>query len=217
MIRIMLLDDHQLVREGTKALLELEDDIEVVGESGEAEAFLSSVGIHKPDIAIVDLLIDDHMDGYPLIEHLNAKYPEVSILVVSMFTDKEYVKRAFSAGALGYVPKKEAANSLIKGVRSIYAGEHFISPVITRSLFETINTSDQRPPKSHYALTRREQEIFSLLGLGKTRKEISLLLKIKESTVGTHFENMKDRLNLKNISELVHMAIAQEIGSNHLK
>lgn len=212
MIRIVLLDDHQLVREGTKILLESEEDMRVVGEAGDPPSFLQLLEHCPAEVAIVDLLLDDRMSGFSLIEEVHRIYPEMRILVVSMFESREYVQRAFDSGASGYVPKKEAADSLIQGVRTLYSGRSFISPLITEAFVH------QRPAQKRAivrdritGLTRREEEIFHLLGEGKSRKDIAALLNINQSTVGTHFENMKMKLELDNLTELVHKAIAWHV------
>lgn len=209
MITIVLFDDHQLVREGTKVLLESENDMEVVGATGGQQELMTMLSDLQPRVVIVDLLIDDNLIGFELIKKIHTVYPAVKILVVSMLANKEYTQLAFQAGALGYVPKIEASNSLIEGVRAIIAGNYYISPVLIKSyVLQTGGQEETSEQALEKLLTKREYEIFSLLGEGKSRQEISEILSINQSTVGSHFENIKMKLQIEKLPELVHKAIS---------
>ncbi|ELP63126.1 response regulator [Streptomyces turgidiscabies] len=193
-IRILIVDDHAVVREGLRALLEMFPDIDIVGEAADGRAALARLSELRvadiiPDVAIVDMHMP-HMDGAATISRIVADHPEVSVLVLTSFDDDQLVRRALAAGCQGYLLKDAAPDELVAAVRGVYAGEMPIDPAVTRVL--------TRPPDADHrridALTRREREVLGLLTHGLSNREISSVLVISERTARTHVCNILAKL-----------------------
>lgn len=207
MIRIILMDDHQMVRDGMKVVLESAGDIAVIGESSEPEELEKLLTVRQPDVVILDLVIGRLLVGFNVLETLQAKYPEVKFLIVSMLGDREYSERAFKLGASGFLPKREAATELIEAVRTIARGQFYLSPDITRQMISHFRRHEYEFTEDLSMLTKREREIFLTLGTGKASREIAETLGISFSTVGTHLENIKQKMGANSMNELNHRAM----------
>ena len=142
MIHIILIDDHQMVRDGMKAVFEAAGDIEVIGETGNPRELEHLIAVKKPDIVVLDLVIDNQLVGFELLETLHGAYPSVKFLVVSMLGDREYSERAFRLGASGFLPKREAAAGLVEAVRVISRDELYISPDVARQMISRLCRHD---------------------------------------------------------------------------
>lgn len=208
MIRIILMDDHQMVRDGMKAVLESVGDIEVIGEAGEPAGLRRLLAVKHPDVVLLDLVIGNQLVGFDLLEELHNEYSELQFLVVSMLGDREYSERAFKAGAKGFLPKREAAAGLIDAVRTIARGDYYLSPDIARLMISHLQRHEYEFSEDLGVLTRREREIFLALGTGKASREIADALGISFSTVGTHLENIKQKMGAVTTIELSRRAMA---------
>jgi DNA-binding NarL/FixJ family response regulator len=207
MIRIMLMDDHQMVRDGMKVVLESAGDIVVIGEASEPDELKKLLAVRQPDVVVLDLVIGRLLVGFDVLEVLHAKYPEVKFLIVSMLGDREHSERAFKLGASGFLPKREAAIELLEAVRMISKGQFYLSPDITRQMISHFRRHEYEFSENLGMLTKREREIFLTLGTGKTSREIAEVLGISFSTVGTHLENIKQKMGAISMNELSRRAM----------
>jgi DNA-binding NarL/FixJ family response regulator len=205
--RILIVDDHPLVREGLIGLLAAEKDFAVCGEaSGIAEA-RGIVDSLKPDVAIIDLTLSDG-SGMELIKELKAKCRNIKLLVVSMHDESLFAERALRAGAVGYVSKQEASRTIVQAVRTILAGKLYLSPnmtdlVVQRAFISGLDLS--RPPVER--LTEREREVFESIGVGLSSRQIAAKLEVSPKTVESHRENIKAKLELTTAAELTRYAV----------
>jgi DNA-binding NarL/FixJ family response regulator len=205
--RILIVDDHPLVREGLIGLLAAQSDFVVCGEaSGVAEA-RQIVASTRPDVAIIDLTLNDGT-GIELIKDLRAKYPAIKLLVLSMHDESLYAERALRAGAVGYVSKHEASRTIVQAVRTILAGKLYLSPNMTELVVQRAFVAGadlSRPPVDR--LTEREREVFELIGQGLSSRQIAVKLEVSPKTVETHREHIKEKLELTTSTELTRYAV----------
>jgi DNA-binding NarL/FixJ family response regulator len=205
--RILIVDDHPLVREGLIGLLAAEKDFVVCGEaSGIAEA-RRIVDTLKPDVVIIDLTLSDG-SGMELIKEFKAKCRNIKLLVVSMHDESLFAERALRAGAVGYVSKQEASRTIVQAVRTILAGKLYLSPnmtdlVVQRAFISGLDLS--RPPVER--LTEREREVFESIGVGLSSRQIAAKLEVSPKTVESHRENIKAKLELTTAAELTRYAV----------
>ncbi|MBN1314595.1 MAG: response regulator transcription factor [Anaerolineales bacterium] len=206
-IQVILADDHRIVRKGCRALLNEENDIQVVGEATDGREALQLVDKLHPDVLVTDLQMPG-MQGLEAIRRLKQSGSPVGVLVLTMHKDTESILRALRGGAAGYVLKDAAVSDLVQGIRTVYQGEIFLSPsiatqVITR-LMEGLGDEDITSPLE--LLTDREREILQLLAEGRSRQEISDLLSVSPKTVDSHRANLMNKLDLNNEAALVRFA-----------
>jgi DNA-binding NarL/FixJ family response regulator len=211
--KVLLVDDHPIVRERLGELIALEADLEVCGEAEDANEALQSAEASNPDIAIVDISLKDSY-GIELIKDLKERHPNLPVLVVSMHEESMYAERALRAGAKGYLNKQEATKKVIPAIRQILAGQVFVSEAMAANLLQKVATG--RAPVTQGGspidvMTDRELEIFQLLGEGKSAREIGTTLKISVKTVEAHREHIKQKLNLKTSNELLRYAIESRL------
>lgn len=213
-IRVVLVDDHAVVREGLKSLLNRENDILVVGESGDAAEVPAVVAELQPDVVIMDLQLGRGQDGVELTRALLKKQPQLKVIILSMYDDEELVFRALGAGAKGYVLKRAGVGDLLAAIRLVIKGEAFLDPQIARRVIEGLQ---QRLPAARDAkddtpdLTEREVEVLRLIAEGLTNAEIARRLFISIKTVQAHRANLMQKLDLHDRVELVKYAIKKGI------
>src|SRR5687767_3863234 len=191
--KVLLVDDHPIVRERLGELIAHEEDLEVCGEAEDARGALQAAEASKPDIAIVDISLKDSY-GIELIKDLKERHPDLPVLVVSMHEESMYAERALRAGAKGYLNKQEATKKVIPAIRQVLAGQVFVSDAMAAGLLQKVATgraSATQGGKPIDVLTDRELEIFQLLGEGKSAREIGKTLKISVKTVEAHREHIK--------------------------
>lgn len=202
MIRIVLADDHQLVRDGLRAMLELQDDMTVVGDVADGVEALAAIARHRPDVAVLDIQMP-RLDGLAVIEKLAAsREPGPPILVLTTYEDDEYVFRALRAGAAGFLLKDVPREQLLHAVRVVAEGAELLSPTITRRLVERF----MRAPSAQRALdhlTDREVDVLRLVGRGLSNKEIAAELVLGESTVKTHLGSIFAKCGLRDRAQAV--------------
>jgi DNA-binding NarL/FixJ family response regulator len=203
MIRVVVVDDHAVVRSGLRLLLDAQDDIETVGEAESAERAVFEVLAQKPDVVLMDLV----MPGQGGIEGMPAVLPESRVLVLSMQDDPRYVREAFAAGASGYVLKEAADTELVTAVRAVAHGERYVHP----SLGARMVTADAEAAARADAdpLSEREHEVLRLLALGHTNQEIAARLYISVRTAETHRAHIMQKLRLTSRADLVRYALAE--------
>ena len=213
-LRILLADDHIVMRSGLRALLDRQPNLEVVGESENGRETIALAASLKPDVVVMDV-------GMPILNGIEAtqtivtQCPTIAVVILSMHADESYVMRALKAGARGYLLKDSAAADLIGAIQAISQGKSFFSPKVSRILAEDyVRVLKQRDAVDTYdLLTSREREILQLLAEGKANKEVATALNISPYTVETHRGHILQKLNLHNSAELVLYAVRKGIIS----
>lgn len=203
LLRIMLVDDHAVVRMGFRALLDTTADLRVVSECGSGEEALRRYAEAKPDVVVLDLSMDG-MGGLETLSRLLAKEPEARVLVLSAHEDTSHPRRALQAGALGYLTKRSAADALNEAIRQVAARKVYLEPTLAR---EIVLQQVARQGNPLEALTAREFEVFVMLARGRSVAEIAEVLFLSPRTVGTHLYNIKQKLGAANAAELTLIAI----------
>lgn len=211
-MRVLLADDHGIVRRGMRALLEDEPDIELVGEAADGRDALRLALDLKPDIAIIDIAMP-LLNGIDLTAQAVKQLPNLKAIILSMHADETYVLRALTAGAKAYLLKEATEEDLVPAIRAVAARKSYFSPAISKILLEDyLRNLQQRGLEDSYdLLTEREREILQLLAQGRTNKEVASLLDIGLSTVETHRSNFMQKLNLHNTAEIVLYAVRKGI------
>jgi two-component system, NarL family, invasion response regulator UvrY len=202
-IKVMLVDDHAVVRMGFKMLLETTDDIKVIAEAENGENAIKSFMEHKPDVIVMDITMPG-MGGMEAIERILSKESSAKILVLSAHEDSVHPKRVLNAGAMGYVTKRSAAEELIKAIRAVASGKKYIEASVAQQMAIQQLSGEQNPVD---VLSEREFEVFMSLAKGKTTNEIAETLFLSPRTVGTHLYNIKQKLNANNSAEIALIAM----------
>jgi two-component system response regulator NreC len=210
-IRVLLADDHTILRDGIRALLDDQADIEVIGEAGDGQATVKMTAQLQPDVVVMDIAMP-LLNGLEATRQIQRDLPHVKVLILTMHENEEYIRQVLAAGALGYVLKDAAARDLIGAIRAVYQGEAVLSPAITRLVIEDyLRWGDIRPPDSSNGLTSREREVLQLIAEGYTNKEIAEILCISIKTVQSHRTNLMSKLDLHDRGELIKYAIQKKI------
>jgi len=210
-IRILLADNHTILRNGIRALLEQEPDLEVVAEAEDGRAAVSLACQFKPDVAIIDIAMP-LLNGLEATRQIKKILPGVRVLVLSMHDNEEYIRQVLEAGAMGYILKDAAARELISAIRSVYQGEAVLSPAITRLVIEDyLRWGGIRPAEKDEILSPREREVLQLIAEGYTNKQIAGILTLSIKTVQAHRLNLMGKLNLHDRGELIKYAIQKKI------
>jgi two-component system NarL family response regulator len=211
--RILLVDDHQMMRDGLRSILELEDDLEVVGEAGNGHEALEMNRALRPDVIVMDIGMRG-LNGIDATQQIRAESPGAKVVALSTHSDESYVLGMLEAGAYGYVLKESAAEEMRRAIRSVAEGNHYLSPEIAG----TVVTSRLREPAegrayAHTLLAPRERQILQLLAEGHTSSEIAQRLHIATTTVESHRRNIMRKLNLHSVAELTKYAIREGLTS----
>jgi DNA-binding NarL/FixJ family response regulator len=205
-VRVLIVDDHAVVRSGLRLLLDGEQDIEVVGEAGTArEAILEARSV-KPDLILMDVVMPDQ-SGLEAVPTLLHEHEDVKVLVLSMQDDPRYVREAFSVGASGYVLKEAADTEVVAAIREVARGGRYVHPELGARLIAA--ETDELRRAEENPLSEREQEVLRLLALGHTNQEIAKTLYISVRTAETHRAHIMQKLRLATRAELVRYALAQ--------
>ncbi len=208
---VFLVDDHPVVRQGCKAILNERNDITVVGEAPNGLEALEQISLLKPTIVIMDLNLPD-LSGIEIVRRLKAQPRGLHIVILSVHVDDVYVHRALEAGASAYVVKEGAVQELGDAIDAVTAGHMYLSPVISRTVIRTYLQRPARSPSSEgETLTVREQEVLQLVAAGLSSKEIAQRFRTSPRTVETHRRNIMQKLDLHNVSELVRYAIRHKL------
>ena len=211
MIRVLLADDHAVMRRGIREILAGDSEVEVIGEAADGREAIRLADKLKPDVLIIDLGMPE-LNGLDAIRHIRREHPEVELLVFSMHDSEELIREVFSAGARGYVLKSDAALYLNQAVKSLSRHKPFFTPRISEAIINSLVAGDGRAePAGHGPLSAREREILQLLAENKTNKEIATRLSISVRTVETHRRSIMQKVNANSIVELVHYAIRNGI------
>lgn len=210
-IRILIVDDHDIVREGLRAVLESRLDLVVIGEAGDGIQAVAKAQTLKPDVILMDLEMP-RKNGISAIQDIIDEQPQAKILVLSSFSDDSQIVESMRAGAMGYLLKTARLNELVDAIRQVYAGETPLNPLVARRLIASM-TPARHEVRLVDVLTDRELTILPLVARGMTNKEIGDLLGIAMRTVGTHIGNMIHKAEVENRVQLSMMAIRQGLTS----
>jgi two-component system response regulator NreC len=213
-IRIVLVDDHKLMRSGLRVLLEQQPDLTVVGESSDGREAVALVASQRPDVLVMDVGMPS-LNGIEAAVQITQSNPEAAIVMLSMHSDESYVLRALKAGAKGYLLKDSAEADLIRAVRAVAEGKSFFSPAVSKVLLDDyvrkLKRSGTEDP--YDLLTPREREVLQLVAEAKSNKEVAQLLNLSVYTVETHRSNIMEKLNLHGVPELILYAVRKGIIS----
>jgi two-component system response regulator NreC len=211
-IRLLLVDDHAVIRTGLRMLLGNETDVEIIGEAGTGGEALEAVRTLDPDVVLMDIGLPD-MSGIEATRAIRSSHPRTAVVALTIHEDEEYFFKMLDAGALGYVPKRAAPEELLTAIRAAARGEVYLFPSLAKLLVRDFLTqtrqADGKPPLD--GLTGREQEVLQSLAEGGSNEEIAAALVISPKTVARHRENLMRKLNLHSRAELVRYAIRKGI------
>jgi two-component system response regulator NreC len=208
MTKVLLVDDHPLFREGIRALLSAESDIEVVGEAADGKQAIELAEKLSPDIVVMDLVMPG-MNGMQAAQQLHDKYPDIKVLILSMYDDDEYVCQILKAGASGYVLKRAASDDLLRAIREVEKGGSALHPTVAAKLIKDYvrRTKSTEQRDSGSVLTARESEVLRLVAEGHTNQQIADMLGLGRKTVDTHRTNIMRKLDLHEVTALVKYAL----------
>jgi two-component system, NarL family, response regulator NreC len=213
-LRLVLADDHNMMRSGLRLLLEREPGFSVVGEASDGREAIEITDAQTPDVVVMDVAMPN-LNGIEAARRVTTSHPNTSVIILSMHSDESYVLRALNAGARGYLLKDSAESDLIAAVYAVSEGKAFFSPAISKLLVEDyVRQLRQRGVEDSYELlTPRERELLQLLAEGKTTKEIASALNLSPHTVETHRANVLRKLNLNSLPELILYAVRKGVIS----
>lgn len=210
-IRILLADDHAIVREGIRALLNEQPDMAVVGEVEDGRWAVHLADELRPNVVLMDIAMP-LLNGLEATRQIKRDHPEINVLVLTMHDNEEYVRQMLAAGASGYVLKHAAANELVNAIRAVHHGEAVLSPAVTRVLIEDyLRQSGTKREPAPDDLTPREAEVLQLIAEGYTSKKIAELLSLSVKTVQAHRASLMQKLNVHDRGDLIKYAIQKKI------
>ncbi len=204
--KILIVEDHQIVRQGITQLINAEPDMEVCGEASNASDALKQIVRCEPDLILTDISMTG-MNGIEFLKHLKARRPDLPAVVLSMHDEALYAERALRAGALAFIMKKESSDEVMRAIRNAREGQFYVSQSVGNGIFQRL-LNTRRPVESPIAqLSDRELEVFELLGRGRTSKEIANELHLSVKTVDTHRSHIKEKLRLHSVPEMIQRAV----------
>ncbi len=210
-IRVLLADDHAILREGVKALLKTCDDIEVVGEAADGNAAIEACRRLTPDVVVMDISMPG-LGGIEATLAIRKERPDTRIIILTQYDDREYLRRLLTAGVAGYILKKSAGSSLVDAIRAVSRGGLVLDPEIARDAMAELSGGGSAPAGDPYdALTDREKQVFKLVAEGKSNKEVAVELGISVKTAMTHREHVMNKLDLHNRTDLVKFALKKGV------
>jgi NarL family two-component system response regulator LiaR len=210
-IRVLVVDDHVVVRRGIRALLGTVEGVQVLGEAQDGQEALERIDTLRPDVILLDLLMP-RMDGIEVTKRVIAEDPGARILVLTSFAADDKVFPAIKAGALGYLLKDTGPEELVRAIRQVYRGESSLSPTIARKVLQELSRPSDRPPTPE-PLTEREVEVLQVVAQGRSNQEIADALMISEATVRTHVSNILGKLHLASRTQAALYALREGIAS----
>jgi DNA-binding NarL/FixJ family response regulator len=205
-IRVLLADDHTLVRAGIRALLESVEGVEIVAECGDGREALELIAKHRPEVALLDIAMAG-MSGLEVAKRAGRESPNTRVVILSMYADASYVRQALRAGVAGYLVKGAAVAELPLALQSVMRGETYLTPKVSQTVVKDLLRDDGRERDPLEGLTQRQREILQLIAEGRSTKEIARLLEVSVKTVETHRLRLMDRLGIHDVAGLVRFAI----------
>jgi len=208
-IKILLVDDHQILRDGIRSLVKGYDDMEVIGEAADGREALDMVEKLSPDVVIMDISMPD-LNGIDATRMIINEAPDIKVIALSMHHDKQFVSEIFKAGASGYLIKDSAFDELEHAIRIVISGQTYINPQIASLVVESlVNQSVTPNPKSFSLLTEREREVLQLIADGKSTKQIAIDLNVSSKTIESHRRQVMGKLNVRSVADLTKFAIRE--------
>jgi DNA-binding NarL/FixJ family response regulator len=211
-IRVLLADDHLIVRKGLRALLEGNSRIHVTDEAGDGRETLQKVKEHLPDVVVMDISMPN-LNGIEATRQIKKKFPDVKVLILTMHSSEEYVSAILNAGASGYMLKQSAPTELIAAIEAVHKGDSFLSSSICTMVIQEFkrNIHDGQEPAGFDSLTEREREVIQLIAEGKSTRQIAECLFISPKTAEVHRSHLMKKLDLHNIAEIIRYALRKGI------
>lgn len=207
-INVILVDDHPIVREGLRQIIDIEEDMSVCAEASNCSDAMFLMEKHSPSVAIIDITLDGEKSGLDLLKEAKIKFPDIHYMVLSMHEESLYAERAIRAGASGYILKKEAPGAIAGTIRRVINGELYLSEGISGKIIsKLLNSSSDGGRATIDKLSDREFEVFQMIGNGMTARDIAEKLALSINTIESHKRHIKEKLNLKNSTELVKNAV----------
>lgn len=206
MISVLVADDHGIVREGLRRLLESEQDLKVAGEASDGREVLEQVEKHKPAVVVLDITMP-RLGGLETLERLRSKHPEVKVILLSVHGDPPFIQSAIALGADGYVLKNGRAAEIVTAIREVMNGGSYFSPVVAREIVDQLRSPQQSGAEPFSLLSGREREVLHLIADGLSAKEIAVELEISTKTVEAHRTSLMRKLGVRKATELVRYAL----------
>ena len=210
MVRVLIVDDHPLFRQGLVALLSKTSDVNVVAEASDGDEALVMARNHKPDLVLLDIALPVK-DGMEVLKSLNSEMPEVKVLVLSAYPDNQYAVRCLKSGAKGYVTKRTAPEEIMTAIRKVMGGGNYVSAALAELLASQVNSATA--PSLHDRLSCREFQILCLFGQGKTVSHIAETLSLSLSTVSTHRAHILEKMGMKTNAQLIKYVIDNNLAA----
>ncbi|MCE9644672.1 MAG: response regulator transcription factor [Chloroflexi bacterium] len=207
-IRVLIVDDHTMVRRGLATFFKVFDDLQLTGEADSGAAAIKLCGETLPDVILMDMVMPD-MDGAAATRIIRQKFPQVQVIALTSFKEGDLIKKALEAGAIGYLLKDVSADDLVRAIRAAHSGRATLSPDVAQALVETTN----RPPTPGLDLTEREREVLSLMVEGLNNTQIAGRLTVSPSTIKSHVSNVLSKLGVASRTEAVTLALRNQIVS----
>ena len=211
MIRVAIVDDHDLMREGIKAILERDPAFQIVGETGDGQDAIRLVAALRPDVVLMDVYLPGGIGGLDATETIVHDWPEAKVVILTQYENREYIRRALRIGARGYLLKSSVAGQLKDAIRAVHQGQRYLHPAVADELVDLVTTGRPLEENDFDRLTAREKQVFKLLAEGKTSREISKYLTISLKTAMTHRGNIMGKLGMHSRTELVRYAVGRGI------
>ena len=208
MKRILIIDDHEVVRDGVKTIFEEQSGEHVFGEASTAPEALQLARKQDWDLAVLDLSLGDR-SGLEVLKDLKQIRPALRVLILSMHSEEQYARRAFKAGAAGYITKDSPRAELLEAIQKVMQGERYVSPALVEHLIVDLERDSNRPP--HETLSNREFEVMRLIASGKTVGEIAELISLSDKTISTYRARVLEKMGMKTNAELTHYAIQNKL------
>ncbi len=205
-IRVLLAEDHTVVRQGLRRILQTDDQIEIVAEVGDGRAALEAIEKLQPSVAVVDISLPS-MNGIEVTRQAGKVSPPTRVLILSMHADDAYIRQALKAGAQGYLLKDADDQDLLKAIAALHGGGSYFSPAVSRVILQGYLSEDATPADELAVLSDREREVLPLIAEGRSSKEVAQLLNLSLSTVESHRKHIMEKLDLHNTAALVRFAV----------
>lgn len=209
MIRVMIADDHAIVRKGLSQIIAEAHDMVVLDEASNGQEVLDKMVIHRPDVLVLDISMPIK-NGLDVLQEAREKYPDLPVLILSMYPEDQYAMRVLNVGAAGYMNKEIALEDLPAAIRKVYAGGKYISHTLAEKLTFELNNDLHKPP--HEKLSEREYHVLKMIGAGKSVSEIADELMLSTKTVSTYRSRVLEKLNLKTNAELIRYALENNLA-----
>ena len=210
-IRVLVVDDHAILRDGIRSLLDRQDDMTVIGEAANGQEALEQIAGLNPDIVLMDINMPG-MNGLEATRHVKTLYPHVKILILTQHDSQEYISPLLQAGASGYVLKRSGGREVVNAIRQVFEQGAFLEPSVARKVLNQFSNGERTRDQGLESLTEREREVLLLIAKGRSNKEIARILVISPKTVSVHRTNIMTKLGVKNSFELIRFVTTHKLA-----